>query len=66
MKSTILEVEGMTCGHCVKTIEGALREIGVSGNADLEKKTVFVEYDENEADIETIKGTVEKKGYKVK
>ncbi|CAM3796573.1 copper chaperone [Paenibacillus sp. LBL] len=66
MKNMTLEVEGMSCQHCVNTIEGALKEIGVKGKVDLKNNTVDVSFDESHIKIEQIKETIEEQGYDVK
>ncbi|OIB00873.1 copper resistance protein CopZ [Paenibacillus sp. LC231] len=66
MKNMTLEVEGMSCQHCVNTIEGALKEIGVKGKVDLKNNTVDVSFDESHVKIERIKETIEEQGYDVK
>jgi copper chaperone len=65
MKQVTLRVEGMSCGHCVKTIEGALKEVGASGKVDLAGKTVEVSYDEGKLQLEAIKAAIEEQGYDV-
>jgi len=65
MKTITLSVTGMSCGHCVKAIEGALKAIGVAGKVNLEEQTVRVKFDEQAASIEAIKGAIEDQGYKV-
>jgi copper chaperone len=47
-----LKVEGMSCNHCVISIEGALNEIGSKGEIDLANGTVSVEYDENKLSLD--------------
>lgn len=42
MKSMTLNVQGMSCQHCVNSIEGALKEIGVSGKVNLKGESVVV------------------------
>ncbi len=37
MQNQTLKVEGMSCNHCVNSIEGALRNIGVTAKVDLKK-----------------------------
>ena len=66
MKNLTLEVEGMSCQHCVNTIEGALKEIGVKGKVDLINNTVDVSFDESHVTIVQIKETIEEQGYDVK
>ncbi|MCA4756930.1 heavy-metal-associated domain-containing protein [Mycolicibacterium fortuitum] len=66
MKNLTLEVEGMSCQHCVNSIEGALKEIGVNGKVDLINNTVDVLFDEGHVKIEQIKEAIEEQGYEVK
>ncbi|TLS49987.1 heavy-metal-associated domain-containing protein [Paenibacillus antri] len=65
MKQATLQVNGMSCQHCVNSIEGALKEIGVSGRVDLKSNSVSVEYDENKVSIEKVKEAIEEQGYDV-
>ncbi|SKB03659.1 copper chaperone CopZ [Sporosarcina newyorkensis] len=62
----VLKVEGMSCGHCVNSIESSVGELnGVSSvKVDLANKEVTVEYD-NEANLNQIKDTIEDQGYEV-
>lgn len=65
MSKATLKVSGISCGHCVASIEGALKKIGVQGNVDLASKTVSVEYDEAKTTLDTVKGAIEDQGYDV-
>jgi len=65
MKTIVLRVEGMSCGHCVNSIEGALKQIGVEGKVDLGAKSVSVQYNEASISLETVKETIEEQGYDV-
>jgi len=65
MQNQTLKVEGMSCNHCVNSIEGALRNIGVTGKVDLKGGTVQVQYDENNVNLEKIKQEIEEQGYDV-
>jgi copper chaperone len=65
MKQVTLQVNGMSCQHCVKSVEGALKEIGVSGRVDLKENSVSVEYDENKVSLEAVKEAIEEQGYDV-
>ncbi|KAF4324932.1 MULTISPECIES: cation transporter [Paenibacillus] len=65
MKNEVLNVNGMSCVHCVNSIEGALKSLGVQGNVNLENGTVTVVYDENKVTLETIKEAIEEQGYEV-
>lgn len=65
MANTVLKVEGMTCGHCVSSVEKALVNAGASGKVDLAGKKVTVEYDESKVSIDAIKAAIEDQGYDV-
>jgi len=62
-----LQVEGMTCGHCVKSVENSVG--GMNGVdrvlVELNDGTVAVEYNENEVNVQEIKDTIEDQGYTV-
>ncbi|WP_054024602.1 cation transporter [Bacillus sp. FJAT-28004] len=65
MKNVTLNVEGMSCGHCVNSIEGALKTLGAQGKVDLANESVDVVYDESKLTLETIKEVIEEQGYEV-
>lgn len=67
-KKIMLVVDGMSCEHCVKSIENALGKIdGVYDvEVSLEYKTVDVEFDETKTNFEEIKEAIEDQGYDVK
>ncbi|HZG76846.1 MAG TPA: copper ion binding protein [Paenibacillus sp.] len=65
MKTVTLQVEGMSCQHCVHSIEGALRNIGVSGKVDLKNNEVSVTFDEEKVALAQVKSAVEEQGYDV-
>jgi copper chaperone len=65
MKNVKLKVEGMSCNHCVVSIEGALRKIGSKGKVDLASDTVTVEYNDTTLSLDQIKETIEDQGYDV-
>ncbi len=65
MAQTTLKVEGMSCNHCVKSVEGALQNIGAKGKVDLAAKTVTVEYDASKLDEAALKNAIEDQGYDV-
>jgi copper chaperone len=65
MSHVKLQVEGMSCNHCVVAIEGALKAIGSKGKVDLASDTVTVEYDEKKWTLDQIKEVIEDQGYEV-
>lgn len=60
-------VEGMTCNHCVQTVEKALRAVpGVySAEVSLEKKQAVVAFDPALTDAGALKDAVRNAGYQV-
>ncbi|UVI33792.1 copper ion binding protein [Paenibacillus spongiae] len=65
MTKQTLQVQGMSCNHCVNSIEGALQEIGAKGKVDLANNTVEISYDENMISFEAVKDAIEEQGYEV-
>lgn len=65
MKNVTLKVEGMSCGHCVNSVEDALKNLGVSGKVDLTAKTVAVEFDDSNVSLDVIRAAIEEQGYDV-
>ncbi len=67
MKNQAINVNGMSCDHCVQTITTALEGInGVAGiQVDLGKKVVAVEYEENKTDLKTISNKISEVGFEV-
>lgn len=66
MKTITLQVEGMSCNHCVNSIEGAVAELGAEAKVDLGAKSVTVTFDEGQVTEQSIKETIEDQGYDVK
>ncbi|MFT8313796.1 MAG: cation transporter [Clostridium sp.] len=59
-----ISIEGMSCGHCVKHVEEALKEIGADAiNVSLENK--FAEAEVGSIADEKIKAAIEDAGYDV-
>ena len=68
MTETTLNVEGMSCAHCKAAVEEELGKLpGVEySNANPEKGTVEVRYDEEKATNDDLEGAVEEAGYSVR
>ena len=68
MEKVTLQVAGMSCGHCVKAVEGAVGELaGVEKvTVDLKNGTVDVEFNENGVSLDQIKEAIDDQGYEVK
>ncbi|WP_246945356.1 copper chaperone CopZ [Bacillus pinisoli] len=67
MEKVTLQVQGMSCGHCVKAVEGSVGTLsGVSEvKVNLENGTVDVEFNSNEVTLDKIKETIDDQGYDV-
>ena len=67
MQTTTIDVQGMTCGHCKMSVEGALGKIdGVSAaEVNLDSGKVEVTYDESKVSLDNMKEAVEEQGYEV-
>lgn len=67
MEKVSLNVEGMSCGHCVNAIKNALGELDgiVEVDVNLEEKKVNVEYDNSKITIDKIKEVIDEEGYEV-
>jgi len=67
MTDMTLKVPGMGCGHCKAAVEGELNKLpGVeNSDADVEKGTVAVRYEDAQVSTEQLKRAIEEAGYAV-
>jgi copper chaperone len=67
MEKTVLQVNGMSCEHCVKAVKTAATSIAGVKKADVDLKggTVALEYDPAKAALSAIKAAIEDQGYEV-
>jgi len=67
MKNVTLHVQGMSCGHCVKSVEGSVGQLaGVDlVTVKLDVGQVDVTFDDSQVSLDTIKATIEDQGYGV-
>lgn len=67
MKNITLNVQGMSCGHCVNAIESNVGQLeGVNGvNVKLDDAQVEVTFNESQVSLDQIKETIEDQGYDV-
>ncbi|MDR0454347.1 MAG: heavy-metal-associated domain-containing protein [Deferribacteraceae bacterium] len=63
---TVLNIEGMVCGHCAKYVTEVLEELnGVeSATVSFENKNAVIEHDD-ELSVLDMKSAVEEAGYEV-
>ena len=64
-ENTTLPLGGMTCGHCVATVETALTGVGgvIAATADLGSQSALVEYDSSLTDVASMQAAVAAVGY---
>ena len=67
MEQAVLKVQGMSCGHCVKVVEGALGELPSLSEVkvDLEGASVSFAYNPGETPLEAIKAAITEEGFTV-
>ncbi|WP_080873697.1 copper chaperone CopZ [Oceanobacillus timonensis] len=67
MENKTLNVQGMSCGHCVQSIEGNVGELnGVeSVKVHLEDGKVDVSFDSEQVGLKEITEVIEEQGYDV-
>ncbi|MGG3875052.1 copper chaperone CopZ [Brevibacillus laterosporus] len=67
MKNVVLQVQGMSCNHCVQAIEKAVGNLeGVTSvKVRLSEAEVDVAYDSTKVTVEAIKETIDDQGYDV-
>lgn len=67
MENVTLNVQGMSCGHCVKAVEGGVGELqGINEvKVDLNAAKVTVTFDEAQVSVAAIKEAIEEQGYDV-
>ena len=67
MEKTVLQVQGMSCQHCVKAVQNAVSALsGVKDvSVNLAGKTATVTYDPDQCPLEKIKLEIEEQGYEV-
>lgn len=67
MVKIIIQVRGMSCGHCVAAVESSVGELtGVSSvKVNLENGQVAIEYDPASVTLEKIKDVIDEQGYDV-
>lgn len=67
METTVLKVNGMTCGGCVRSVKTVLESIdGVrSAEVSLDKARATVTYDPAKTDVNRMKEAVTDAGYQI-
>lgn len=65
MQNITLNVQGMSCGHCVKAVEGSVGQLtGIEQvKVNLAESQVDIAFDEAQVSLDKIKETIEDQGY---
>lgn len=65
LRTTVLEVEGMTCGSCLRHVDGALRRTPgvVSVEVDIREGTALVRHDAEAAGASELIDVLRAEGY---
>ncbi len=68
MQNVTLTVEGMSCGHCVNSIEGSVGALAGINEVKviLDEGLVEVSFDETQVSLDQIKETIDDQGYEIK
>ncbi|MCZ0704162.1 copper chaperone [Natronobacillus azotifigens] len=67
METIIFYVEGMSCGHCAKSIQGSLEQLEGVWHSDVSvvDKTVKIMYEISKIDIKNLIKAITDTGYQV-
>lgn len=67
VQETTLSVPDISCEHCVKTINGALKQLsGVEAvSTDIPTRTVHLRYDPSKLSLEKVEAVLDDIGYTV-
>ena len=66
MAETKMEIEGMSCQHCVMAVKKALGGVPGILESNIQVGSAAVKYDESKIKKEDIEAKIEEAGYKVK
>lgn len=66
-RTITLNIDGMTCGGCVKSISNAFNQVtGVSqANVNLEQKNAIISFDDTQTNESALKEAIEDAGFDV-
>jgi copper chaperone CopZ len=59
------QMKGMTCGHCLVTVEKEFSKQGIDAKADLKTNSVSIYSEIDDVMVSIIKKTLEKEGYEL-
>ena len=67
MEKATLNISGMTCGGCVRSVSSVLNALDgvVKADVSLDKKCAVVDYDAAKLNVDQLRRAVEEAGYEV-
>ena len=65
MTKMTISISGMTCGHCLRSVDGALRSLADLNIDHLKVGSATVSFDETRLSTEQIVAAIAKAGYQV-
>ena len=67
MEKATLNISGMTCGGCVRSVSSVLNALDgvVKADVSLDNKCAVVDYDAGKLNVDQLKHAVEEAGYEV-
>lgn len=68
METVTLEIDGMTCGGCVKSVTNVLTALDGVAKAEvsLEKKCAVVDYNPAKVSVQQFRHSVEEAGFEIR
>ncbi len=66
MTDTTIEIEGMSCQHCVMRVKKAIEALAGISSANVEVGKAKVSFDESKIQKKDIEAAIVKAGYKIK
>ncbi len=66
MAEAKLEIDGMSCQHCVMAVKKALGGVAGVDSSDVEIGSAVVRYDDGKASRKDLEAAIEKAGFSVK
>jgi len=65
MKTEVVKIDGMSCGHCVMAVRKELTRLDNVKVEDVQIGSAKVEFDEDKTTLSAIVSAIEEAGYKV-
>ena len=63
--NTSYSLKGMTCGHCVKSVEKEFSKLGITAKVDLISETVSLDSELDMSNYSQLKNSLQEEGYEL-